>query len=98
MFRISSSSSKGVPDEFSYLPYECPTEHAKPVKDVGNLTEKNAKELSCYVQSDQLLEATIGMAAINSLIEVDESKCVELNAFSVIAEKGQDKNIAVIGR
>jgi len=82
----------------STLRDECPTEHAKPVKDVGNLTEKNAKELSCYVQSDQLLEATIGMAAINSLIEVDESKCVELNAFSVIAEKGQDKNIAVIGR
>jgi hypothetical protein len=81
----------------STLRDECPTEHAKPVKDAGNLSQKNAKELSCYVQSDKLLEATIGMAAINSLIEVDESKCVELNAFAVIAEKGQDKNIAVIG-
>jgi uncharacterized protein (DUF4213/DUF364 family) len=64
---------------------------------VGGLTQKSAKELSCYVQSDKLLEATIGMAAINSLIEFDESECVELNASAIIAKKGQNKNIAVIG-
>jgi hypothetical protein len=81
----------------STLRDECPTEHAKPVKDVGVLTEKNAKELARYTHSGKLLEATIGMAAINSLLEIDENKCVELNAFAVIAEKGQDKNIAVIG-
>lgn len=73
------------------------SEHDKPVRGVGKLTQKSAKELVQYVKSDRLLEATIGMATVNSLINVDESKGVELNAFSVIAEKGEGKNIAVIG-
>lgn len=89
----------------STLRDECPvenpdavgSEHSRPVRDVGKLTQKSAKELVQYVKSDMLLEATIGMAALNSLINVDESKCVELNAFDVIAEKGIGKNIAVIG-
>ena len=76
---------------------ECPAEHDKPVWDAGKLTQKSAKELAQYVESDNLLEATIGMAAVNSLINVDEGKCVELNAFDVIAERGEGKNIAVIG-
>lgn len=81
----------------STLRDECPAEHTKPVRDIGSLTQKSAKELAQYVQSDRLLEATIGMAAINSLIEIDESKCTHLNAFEVIAEKGAGRNIAVIG-
>jgi len=36
------------------------------------------------------------MAVVNSLINVDEGKCLELNAFDVIAERGEGKNIAVI--
>lgn len=86
---------------------ECPAEsvrevpiersgHDKPVRGVGKLTQKSAKGLAQYVKSDRLLEATIGMATVNSLINVDESKGVELNAFNVIAEKGEGKNIAVM--
>ncbi len=37
------------------------------------------------------------MAAINSLIDIDEARCVEENAFDVLARKGRDRNIAVIG-
>jgi uncharacterized protein (DUF4213/DUF364 family) len=37
------------------------------------------------------------MAAINSLIEVDESRCEELNAGKLLAEKGAGKRVAVIG-
>jgi hypothetical protein len=43
------------------------------------------------------LEAAIGMAAINSLLEIDEGRCVEVNAGDLIAEKGRDKKIAIIG-
>jgi len=49
------------------------------------------------VFSKSVPEAAIGMAAINSLLEVDESKCVELNARELIIEKGRGKNIAMIG-
>lgn len=67
------------------------------VRDVGYLTEKTAFELACYSRSENLLEACIGMAAINSLIEIDESRCVEANAYEVLLEKGRGKNVAVIG-
>jgi uncharacterized protein (DUF4213/DUF364 family) len=67
------------------------------VRGVGQLTRMTALELAEYAKSDILQEASIGMAAINSLIEFDESKCREENAFAVLAEKGEGKRIAVIG-
>lgn len=69
----------------------------KGVRDVGRLTEKNAFELALYSRSEHLLEASIGMAAINSLIDIDESRCVEANAYEVLLEKGRGKNVAVVG-
>jgi uncharacterized protein (DUF4213/DUF364 family) len=42
--------------------------HEKGVRDVGSLTQKTALELAEYARSDSLLEASIGMATINSLI------------------------------
>jgi uncharacterized protein (DUF4213/DUF364 family) len=67
------------------------------VKDVGNLTRKTALELAKYAKSKSLLEASIGMATINSLIDIDESKCIEKNAFEILLEKGERKNVAVVG-
>ena len=71
--------------------------HNRGVKDVGSLTRKTALELAEYARSDNLLEASIGMAAINSLIDIDESKCIEKNAIKIILEKGTDKNVAIVG-
>ena len=68
-----------------------------PVKDVGKLAQKTALEVVEYARSDNLLEASIGMAALNSLIEIDEDRCVELNAFEILAEKGKGKNVCVVG-
>ena len=48
--------------------------HPRGVKDVGRLTQKSALELAQYALSDYPLEASIGMATLNSLIEVDEKK------------------------
>jgi uncharacterized protein (DUF4213/DUF364 family) len=71
--------------------------HERGVRDVGNLTRKTALELAEYARSNSLLEASIGMAAINSLIDIDEAKCVEKNAFEIILEKGRGKNVAIVG-
>jgi uncharacterized protein (DUF4213/DUF364 family) len=71
--------------------------HDRGVRDVGNLTQKNALELAEYARSDNLLEASIGMATINSLVDIDESKCIEKNAFELLLEKGGGKNVAVVG-
>lgn len=69
----------------------------RPVRDVGSLTGKSALELAEYAKSDNPLEASIGMAAINSLIDVDEASCVEENAFDILAREGMDKKIAIVG-
>jgi len=76
---------------------EPPPHHDKQVRDVGQLHHKSARELAQYIFSDRLLEASLGMAAINSLIEVDKSISEPLNAFDIIAEQGKGKAIGVIG-
>jgi len=73
-----------------------PHGHA-PVRDVGRLHEKSARELAEYARSDNLLEASIGLAAINSLLDVDESRAVEINAVEVLIEHGRGRNVALVG-
>lgn len=68
-----------------------------PVRDVGVLHQKSAQELSQWLLSDNLLEASIGIAALNSLIEVDESQMEQINAADVLAHESKDKNLVVIG-
>jgi len=67
------------------------------VRDVGSLRRKSALELAEYAKSDNVLEASIGIAAINSLIDIDEVNCGKENAFDVLTRRGRGKNIAIIG-
>lgn len=73
-------------------------EHGRPdVREVGNFESKSALELVSLVNSDSSVEASVGMAAINSLLDVDESRCVEMNAGQVLAEKGRGRKVVVVG-
>jgi uncharacterized protein (DUF4213/DUF364 family) len=80
----------------STLVGEGPHGHSQ-VRDVGGLQQKSAQELAHWVLSDNLLEASIGIAALNSLLEVDESQMEQVNAAEVIAHESKDKNLVVIG-
>lgn len=71
--------------------------HHGMVRGVGDLRNRSALELAEYAKSDNLLEASIGMATINSLIEIDETKCDAENALDVLLEKGEGKDVAVVG-
>ena len=73
-----------------------PHGHSK-VRDVGRLHLKSAHELAEYARSDNLLEASIGVAAINSLLEVDESQIVEVNASEILLQRGRGKHVALVG-
>ncbi len=73
-----------------------PHGHEK-VRDVGQLENKSALELAEYARSDNLLEASIGIAAINSLLEIDVTHAVEVNAAEVLLNQGKGKNIALVG-
>jgi uncharacterized protein (DUF4213/DUF364 family) len=68
-----------------------------PVDAPGSLTEKTPKELANLIYSESILEAAIGMATINSLIEINEDACIELNAADLIIEKGEGKRVTIIG-
>lgn len=67
------------------------------VREPGALLEKSALELVQMAYSRSLPEAAIGMATINSLVEVNDEECLELNAASLIAERAEGKRVAIVG-
>ena len=67
------------------------------VKEPGFLLDKSVRELAEMAYSESILEAAIGMATINSLLEIDQQKCCDLNAYDVFAEKGAGKTIVIVG-
>lgn len=68
-----------------------------PVNEAGSLLEKTSAELARMAYSESIPEAAIGMATINSLLEVDETRCQEVNAGDLLAEKGAGKRVAIVG-
>ena len=68
-----------------------------PVKDAGKLIGKDALEVVRMAYSSGLLEASIGMAAINSLVDVNGKHCLTLNAGRLLVEKGMGKKVALVG-
>jgi uncharacterized protein (DUF4213/DUF364 family) len=79
-------------------PHEAGPHHTKnPVTEAGSLTEKTAQDIASMAKSGSLYEAAIGMAAINSLLEINEEECKELNARDLIAQKGAGKKVVIVG-
>ena len=75
---------------------EGPHGHSR-VRDVGQLHKKSAQELAQWVLSDNLLEASIGIAALNSILDVNEESFEQINAADVIARECKNKNLVVVG-
>jgi uncharacterized protein (DUF4213/DUF364 family) len=76
-----------------------PTAHpgGAPVAEAGGLVARTGRELAGLLRSHNTLEASIGMAALNALLEVDEGRCSEVNAREVILERGAGKRVAIVG-
>lgn len=68
-----------------------------PVPDAGSLAEYGGRRLAALLRSDSILEAGIGMAAFNALLDVDEAACEEVNAEELILAKGAGRRVAVVG-
>ena len=79
------------------LPRDALRQKPPMVGEPGLLLNKSTKDLVRMAYSERLLEAAIGMAAINSLLEFDADACVERNAAELILEKGAGKKIAIVG-
>jgi len=79
------------------LPRDALRQAQPSVREAGSLLGRSTFELVHMAYSEIIVEAAIGMATINSLLEMDEGCCLNLNAGDLIAEKGKDKKVAIIG-
>ncbi|MBN1851010.1 MAG: DUF364 domain-containing protein [Deltaproteobacteria bacterium] len=79
------------------LPHDALRQKPPMVKEPGYLLEKSPLELVQLAYSETILEAAIGMAAINSLLDIHEANCIESNAAEIIRAKGKGKKIAIVG-
>lgn len=67
------------------------------VPHAGRLLESSARELAEGLRSFRPIDAGIGMAAFNALIDVDEASCVEINARDIIVERAASRRVAIVG-
>lgn len=68
-----------------------------PVQEPGRLLERSGRQLAELLRSERILEASIGMAAFNALLEVDASRLTEVNAEQIILERGTGGRVAIVG-
>jgi uncharacterized protein (DUF4213/DUF364 family) len=79
------------------LPHDALRQDHPSVKEPGFLLEKSALELARLSYSEKIPEAAIGMATINSLLDIDEGSCINLNARELFSEKGRSGKVAIVG-
>jgi hypothetical protein len=62
-----------------------------------SFTEQSALQLARLALSTDIGKVSVGLAAINSLIEIDISRCTEINAADLLMREGRERNVSVIG-
>ena len=80
----------------STMIYDCKIEEGKNTPQTP-YRQMTALSLARGALSDDTTGSSVGLAAINSLIDVDTEKCIQLNAADYLARHGEGKNIAIIG-
>ena len=65
--------------------------------DTVGLAGQSARELARFALSDDPLDAALGMAAVNSLLDIDESRCEERNGRDIVMERAPGKSVALVG-
>ena len=75
--------------------YGIPVPHGNYTRDFGELIGKSSLELAKYVYSWNFIEASIGVAAINSMIDPKGKKS---NALEFVIEKSKGKRVVMVGR
>ena len=68
-----------------------------PIPEAGRLLSYTAGELALWIEAEETLKASVGLAAYNALLEPDEPFLVELNASRVIIDEAAGGKVAIIG-
>jgi uncharacterized protein (DUF4213/DUF364 family) len=67
------------------------------VRWAGNLMDHDAHELVELVRSRSPMEAALGMATVNALLDVEESWLTDRNASEEIIQRGRGKRVVIVG-
>ncbi|UCC79554.1 MAG: hypothetical protein JSW64_15015 [Candidatus Zixiibacteriota bacterium] len=69
------------------------------IANTGRMHEMTTIELAQLLHSSEILEAAVGLAAINASLDLNKSKdgLVRKNAVKILREKGEGKNVSIIG-
>ncbi|MFB3853147.1 MAG: Rossmann-like domain-containing protein [Vicinamibacterales bacterium] len=67
------------------------------VRGAGELHLRTARELAACATSENTVEASIGIAAINSLLEVPRGARREVNGRTILMEKARGRRVALVG-
>lgn len=68
-----------------------------PVVEAGHLLDRSGRYLAELLRSDRILEASIGLAAVNALLGIEEATLSEVNAEQIILEQGAGRRVAIVG-
>jgi hypothetical protein len=64
---------------------------------VETLIGRGARDLAHWLLEDHWGRAGVGMAALNSILEIDYQALIEVNAKQIIARRATGKNLMVVG-
>jgi len=81
----------------AHLPSQGKSDAAVSEKGVGILVGERACDLASWLLEDHWVRAGIGMAALNSVLEIDYRALIEVNAKKIIADRATGKNLMVVG-
>ena len=81
----------------STMPHGFGCRHEKFEGREGSFTEMTALELARYCLDDGMADASLGLAAINSLLDIDPQRYADIDGLQIAKDMGKGKNISIIG-
>ncbi len=74
-----------------------PTDNKNPVRSMGHIESLSLEELLSWTESTQAIERSIGIAAVNSCLDLAAHRYFAGNALDFIARRAAGKNVVVVG-
>ena len=81
----------------AHLPGQGQSDAVASKEGVETLIGRRARDLASWLLEDHWVRAGIGMAALNSVLEIDYQALIEVNAKQIIADRAIGKNLMVVG-
>jgi len=91
------SKTCGLSSSLSQDAFCCNLEEEDLPAPKNSFTEMSVMDVAKFSLSDNITRASLGIAAINSLIKVDLKKEADLDGLQLVHDLGKGKNISIVG-